>query len=189
VFVVVAVKPVTEELWPALADLFGGGGASNGCWCMYWILGPDYHRRPRELNRGALQRASTDGPPPGLVALDETGRALGWCRLTPRADLAWLDQRLPPIDDLPVWSLPCFYVRRGARRSGVMMALIAAATEHARASGAPAVEAYPVDTSVPGSTRNVFTGTVHAFERAGFAVVARPHPARPIMRYDLTGRS
>jgi GNAT superfamily N-acetyltransferase len=189
VFAVVAVEPVTEELWPALVDLFGRGGASNGCWCMYWILGPDYHRRSRQLNRQALERMATNGPPPGLLALDETGTALGWCRLTRRAELAWLNQRFPPVDDLHVWSLPCFYVRRGVRRTGVMTALITAATEHASASGARAVEAYPVDTSVPGSTRNVFTGTVSAFARAGFTVVARPHPARPIMRYDLTGRS
>jgi GNAT superfamily N-acetyltransferase len=185
----VAVQPVTERLWPALVDLFGRGGASNGCWCMYWIFGPDYHRRARELNRRALERAATDGPPPGLLAFDETGRALGWCRLTPRAELAWLTQRLPPVDDLLVWSLPCFYVRRGARRTGVMTALIGAATEHARVSGAPAMEAYPVDTSVPGSTGNVFTGTVDAFERAGFTVMARLGTARAVMRYELTGRS
>ena len=41
---------------------------------------------------------------------------------------------------------------------------------------------------MPGSTRNVFTGTVDAFEKAGFTVVARPQAARPIMRYDLTRR-
>jgi hypothetical protein len=51
------------------------------------------------------------------------------------------------------------------------------------------VEAYPIDTSIPGSTRNVFTGTVHAFERAGFTVVARLGASRAVMRYDLTGRS
>lgn len=188
-FVVVAVKPVTAELWPALLDLFGRGGASNGCWCMYWILGPDYHRRSRELNRRALEHAATDGPPPGLVALDETEKALGWCRLTPRAELPWLNQRVTEVDDLPVWSVPCFYVRRSARGLGVMTALIEGALAHASASGAPAVEAYPVDTSVPGSTRNVFTGTVEVFEKAGFTVVARPQASRPIMRYDLTRRS
>lgn len=181
-----AVKPVTAELWPALVDLFGRGGASNGCWCMYWLLGPDYHRRPRELNRQALERAATDGPPPGLLALDESGTALGWCRLTPRAELAWLDERRTAVDDLPVWSMPCFYVRRGARGQGVMTALIEGAIEQARASGAPALEAYPVDTSVPGSTHNLFTGTVAGFEKAGFTVVARNHAARPIMRFDLS---
>jgi hypothetical protein len=34
------VHPLTSEHWPALEDLFGRAGASNGCWCMYWRLGP-----------------------------------------------------------------------------------------------------------------------------------------------------
>jgi hypothetical protein len=42
------VRPLTPDLWPALEDLFGKNGASNGCWCMYWRLGPAYFKRPRE---------------------------------------------------------------------------------------------------------------------------------------------
>jgi len=154
---------------------------------MYWILGAEYHRRARDENRQALQRAAGGDPPPGLVALDETGAALGWCRVTPREQLAWLNTRrdLAPIDDLPVWSVPCFYVRRDVRGEGVMSSLIDAAVDHARAAGAPALEAYPVDTLVPGSTRNVFPGTAAAFDRAGFVVVARRTPSRPVMRHDL----
>ena len=85
---------------------------------MYWILGAEYHRRARDKNRQALRRATGGHPPPGLLALDETGAALGLCRVTPREQLAWLNTRrdLAPIDDLPVWSVPCFYVRRDARR-------------------------------------------------------------------------
>ena len=59
---VVAVEPLTDELWPALLDLFGRGGASNGCWCMYWILGAEYHKRPRSQNQEALHDAAVDGP-------------------------------------------------------------------------------------------------------------------------------
>jgi hypothetical protein len=36
------ILPLTTDLWPALADLFGKSGASNGCWCMYWRLGGAY---------------------------------------------------------------------------------------------------------------------------------------------------
>ncbi|MGH3599378.1 MAG: GNAT family N-acetyltransferase [Pseudonocardiaceae bacterium] len=184
---VVSVEPVTRELWPALEDLFGRAGASNGCWCIYWLLGPEYHRRPREQNRNALRRAVTTGPAPGLLAFDPSGTAVGWSRLTPRSELAWLNARsiLAPVDDAPVWSMPCFYVRKGSRREGIMAALIDAAVEHAKGSSAAALEAYPVDTSVPGSTRNLFPGTADAFARAGFTVVARRSPDRPIMRCDL----
>ncbi|MGH3410945.1 MAG: GNAT family N-acetyltransferase, partial [Streptosporangiaceae bacterium] len=104
------IEPLTAELWPALEDLFGRSGASSGCWCMYWRIGPAYTRRPAADNRRDLRRLATDGPAPGLVAL-AGDRAVGWCELAPRADLAWLAQAryLQPVDDLPVWSLPCFY--------------------------------------------------------------------------------
>ena len=53
------------------------------------------------------------------------------------------------------------------------------------AFGADGSEGYPVDTGVPGHTRNAFTGTAAAFARHGFRVVARRKPDRPVMRRDL----
>ena len=50
------VRPLTSDEWPALEDLFGRAGASNGCWCMYWRLGPRYRGRPREENKRDLRR-------------------------------------------------------------------------------------------------------------------------------------
>ena len=114
--------------------------------------------------RGRTTRATSGGSPrsgrpPGLLAFDGAA-AVGWCELAPRADLGWLAQAryLQPADDLPVWSVPCFYVRRTHRRQGVMGALIAAAVAAAAAAGAPALEAYPVDTAVPGHSGNLFPG-------------------------------
>jgi GNAT superfamily N-acetyltransferase len=181
-----AVRPLTPEAWPALEDLFGRSGASNGCWCMYWVLGPGYRKRPRDQNKADLRALSKDEPPPGLVAF-HGDLAVGWCRLTPRADQPWLEHArfLAPVDDVPVWSLSCFYVRRGYRRRGVAQALIAAALRAAKRANAPALEAYPIDTSAPKSTTNLFTGTASMFAGAGFTTVARRSPARPIMRHDL----
>ncbi len=155
---------------------------------MYWRLGPEYRRRAREQNRRALLRIVKRGPPPGLLALDGE-RAVGWCQLTPRDDLHWLDRTpaLQRVDEVPVWAISCFYVRRGHRGQGVMSALIAAAVIQARRAHAPALEAYPVDTTRPGSTTNVFTGTASAFRRAGFKTVGRRVASRPIMRHDLRG--
>lgn len=177
------VHPLTAEHWPALEDLFGRAGASNGCWCMYWRLGPRYHQRPREENQHDLERLAGSGQPPGLLAFDGD-LAVGWCELAPRADLAWLARSrfLRAGDDLPVWSLPCFFVRRTYRGRGVMGSLIGAAVPAAAAGGAPAVEAYPVDTAVPGHTRNLFPGVAATFTEHGFQVVARHKPDRPVMR-------
>jgi GNAT superfamily N-acetyltransferase len=103
---------------------------------------------------------------------------VGWCELAPRTELPWLDRvrRLEAVDDLPVWSLPCFYVRRSHRGRGVTRALVEAAVKITRAAGVPALEAYPIDTSVPGHTRNLFPGVASTFTECGFAEVARRTP-------------
>jgi GNAT superfamily N-acetyltransferase len=182
------IRPLTPSLWPALEALFGKGGASNGCWCMYWRIGPEYHKQPREKNKSAFRRIAKRGPPPGLLAFDGD-LAVGWCQLTPRQDLRWLIRKsaLEAVDDTPVWSISCFYVRRGYRRKGVMSALIVEALKTVKRANAPALEAYPVDTGQPGSTSNVFTGTASTFRRLGFRTIVRRQPRRPIMRHDLRG--
>src|SRR5215831_13566474 len=101
------IRPLTAEQWPALENLFGKAGASNGCWCMYWRIGPRYRSRPRADNKEDLARlaaagsggaggaaaaggaAGSAGTAPGLLAFDG-GVAVGWCELAPRADLRWL---------------------------------------------------------------------------------------------------
>jgi GNAT superfamily N-acetyltransferase len=177
------IRAVTSAEWPALEELFGRSGASNGCWCMYWRIGPRYRDRPRAENKEDLRRLAVSGTPPGLLAFDG-GRAAGWCELAPRAELGWLARAryLEPVDDLPVWSIPCFYVRSSYRGRGVMGALIEAALPVAAAAGAPALEAYPIDTAVPGHSGNLFPGVAAAFARHGFEVVARRKPDRPVMR-------
>ena len=62
-------------------------------------------------------------------------------------------------------------------------ALIAAAVKAARRAKAPALEAYPFDADASPSASG--TGYASTFRRAGFKVVARRVPARPIMRHDL----
>src|SRR5206468_2965766 len=57
------------------------------------------------------------------------------CKVTPR------------IDDVPVWVVPCLYVRRSHRDRGVTTALLRAAVDYAAKRGAPAVEGYPRSTT------------------------------------------
>jgi GNAT superfamily N-acetyltransferase len=127
------IRPLTPELWPALEELFGEKGACKDCWCMYWRIGAAYRKQPPEANKQAFRQIVRNGPPPGLLAFDGD-LAVGWCQLTPRNALPWLDRnwRLKRVDDLPVWSISCLYVRIGYRRRGVTSALIAAAVESAK---------------------------------------------------------
>src|SRR5258707_8888087 len=177
------ILPLTPILWPALEDLFGEKGACNGCWCMYWRIGNAYRKKPRETNKAAFREVVKRGPRPGLLAFDGD-LAVGWCQLTPRDALTWLDRawRLERVDDVPVWSISCFYVRQGYRRRGVTAALIAAALKAAKRAKAPALEAYPLDANKTPSASS--TGFASTFERAGFKAVARHVPARPIMRHN-----
>lgn len=178
------IRPLTPDLFPALEDLFGSQGPVSRCWCMYWRIGADYRKRPRAENKAAFREIVTHGPPPGLVAFDGE-MAVGWCQLTPRASLPWLDKtwRLQRVDDKPVWSLSCFYIRKGYRKRGVTTALINAAIDTARKAGAPALEAYPLDGNLSPSSTS--TGYVTTFERLGFKIFARHFEPRPIMRYEL----
>jgi GNAT superfamily N-acetyltransferase len=178
------IRALTPKLWPALEDLFGENGACNGCWCMYWRIGAAYRKRPRGQNKEAFREIVKRGPPPGLLAFDGA-LAVGWCQLTPRDKVPQLDRtwRLKRVDDKPVWSISCLYVRKGYRRRGVTAALIKAALAEAKRAKAPALEAYPLDADLTGSSS--WTGYASTFARAGFKVVARHVPPRPIMRHDL----
>jgi len=178
------IRPLTPELWPALEELFDQQWPVGRCWCMYWRIGNDYRKGPGDANKAAFCELVKSGTPPGLLAFDGD-LAVGWCQLTPRDALPWLDHtwRLKRVDDMPVWSLSCFYVRKGYRKRGVTSALIAAALDAAKRAGAPALEAYPLDANLTPSSSH--TGYASTFARAGFKVVARHVPSRPIMRYDL----
>lgn len=180
------VRPATADLWPAIEDLFGAKGASNGCWCMYWRIGRAYSRRPRQENKADFQAVVGKGPPPGLVAMDGDV-AVGWCQVTPRAVIPYVEKKrfLAGVDGEGVWSISCFYIRRGYRRRGVSAALIEAAIAMARQAGAAVLEGYPVDNETLGATSNAFTGFASTFRRAGFHEVARRSAARPVMRREL----
>jgi len=180
------IEPLSMSRWSAFADLLDQGGPAARCWCVA-PMGIDYRRRPVASNRADIRKAVKQGPPPGLLALRDQ-LAVGWCRVTPRDAVPGLDRafRTRRVDDVPVWSISCFYIRKGHRREGIMTALINAAIDYARAAGAPALEAYPLDGAVSPSATS--TGYASTFARAGFSEVARRSPERPIMRLQLGGK-
>ena len=178
------VRPLTPDLWPALENLFGERGAVGGCWCMYWRIGRAYRANAGSANKADFRAIVERGPPPGLLAF-AGDLPVGWCQLTPRDDLPWLDRtwRLKRVDDVPVWSISCFYIRIGWRKRGLTAVLIEAALEAAIQAGAPAVEAYPLDADLTPSASG--TGFASTFLQLGFKEVARRTPPRPIMRYEF----
>lgn len=153
---------------------------------MYWRqTHAEYEKKKGAANRRALKKLVTSGPPPGLIAY-ANGKPAGWCALAPREAYSTLERSrvLAPIDDARVWSVPCFFVARPFRRTGMTSQLLRAATEYAAKKGAKILEGYPVEPK-KGSIPDVFafTGLVDAFKKAGFSEAARRSPTRPIMRH------
>lgn len=162
---------------------------------MYWRRrGVDWARSDPGANRDALRRLVRPPIPPGLVALEPDGRAVGWVSLGPREDFERLERSRvrPRLDGLPVWSIVCFVVGRRARRRGLAAALLDAAIAFARTHGAPALEAYPVDTAEGKvSATTLYTGALSTFRKAGFDVVRqidspRATVTRTIVRLPLS---
>jgi GNAT superfamily N-acetyltransferase len=182
------IRPLTPELWPQLEDLFGPVGACAGCWCLWWRLGSAYRKLTREEAKAAFRAVVEAGPPPGVLALREDGVAVGWCQVTPRAALPHLAKArfTRALDAAPVWSLSCFFVRKGWRGRGVMTALLDGAVAWAQSRGATVLEAYPVRTDGERlSNANLYTGSAASFLAAGFVEAGAHAPHRPIVRRAL----
>ena len=181
-------RPLTPDRWDDLAALFGPRGACGGCWCMVWRLTrAEFERQKGGANREELHALVETGPAPGVLAYVD-GAARGWCGIAPRETLPALSRSriLKPVDDLPVWSINCFFVSRPYRRRGLTVGLLRAAVAHAAAGGAHTVEGYPVaprGAEMPAVF--AWTGTLSTFLAAGFVEVARRSETRPIMRYTI----
>jgi GNAT superfamily N-acetyltransferase len=166
----IEVVPATPDRWDDVATVLGGSG-DVGCWC----------QAPRGLvpsGRGASPDARKEGlraqlawdPPAGMLAYVD-GVVAGWCGFGPRPRLPRLvnSRTIPAVDDRPVWAILCFNIRVGYRRQGVAQALLDGVVDYARRSGAPGVEAYPIDPE--GSRVDVsfgFVGLTPMFDKAGF---------------------
>ena len=140
----------------------------------------DYRTQTEAGNKRAFKKVVDTAPaPPGVLAYVD-GVAAGWCAVAPRGDYGRLarSRATAPLDDEQVWSVVCFFIRRGMRKRGLTKALLSAAVELAIEHGAKIVEGYPVE-----GKGDPFHGVASVFEAAGFKEVARRVPNRPFMRY------
>jgi GNAT superfamily N-acetyltransferase len=200
------VRPVTADRWPDMVELFGANGASSGCWCM-WFRVPSrvFSSNGNSGNRAAMQAQVKRDEVPGLLAY-EAGVPVGWVSVAPRRDFARMEPRADRgiVSEEGVWSVVCFYIASGRRGEGIASALLSSAVEFARANGARALEAYPVDRATPISNGDAYTGVVSLYAKAGFREVGRfdrwaaipdvaggdpkplvRPPGRPVMRLEL----
>jgi GNAT superfamily N-acetyltransferase len=186
------IEPLSPASWDALARLFNEGGDPRWCWCVYWRLrSKDWSASSPSKNRRMLQGLADREPPPGLVAL-EGERAVGWVGLGPREDFDRLEHSKvrPRLDDLPVWSVVCFVVSKGARGRGLARRLLDAAVAYAADHGAPAIEAYPVaPDGVRVESAKAYTGVLTMFEDAGFREVRSIESPTATVRRTIVRRN
>lgn len=182
------ISPLTPETWANLEKLFGPRGACGGCWCMFFRLpSRQWVRQKGDANKAALLEVVRAGsPPPGLLAYDG-GEAVGWCALAPREQYPRLARSriLKPVDEQPVWSITCFFVKKTHRRRGVTLALLNGAVSFARQHGAKIIEGYPIELKTSFVDAFYYHGAASTFRKAAFTEVARRSPTRPIFRREL----
>ena len=190
----VTVRPVGAELLDDLDTLFATSKTTAGCGCLWFIASAKQCQAGwGEPNRAAFASlAATAAEPVGLLAY-RGDDPVGWCAAGPRSRYAralrsaHLKQRDDSEDDT-VWLVPCFYVRRDARRSGVTVSLLRAAVDLAREHGASAIEGFPLAGDARRAAGEAFLGVEPLFAACGFTAVARPSPNRVIMRHALTSQ-
>jgi GNAT superfamily N-acetyltransferase len=197
----VTVRPATSGRFDDVAAVMGTRGAPSWCWCQFFLTTGEGYTSSAAANREALrsQLASrARDRSRGLVAYvgDEP---VGWVQLGPRTAYPRITRNRSRAtlaaqvgDDLAadgVWSVTCFVVKVGRRRQGVAAALLDAAIDHARASGARVLEGHPVDVAAKPDGRapgaDLYHGVASTFAGAGFVEVGRTAPARPVMRLTL----
>ena len=186
----IVIEPATPDRWDDLECLFGPSGAYSGCWCTWWRLGAkDWDAAGNQGRRDLLREIVGRGEVPGLLAYDG-GEPVGWVAVAPRAAYPRLNRspHTKPVDDVPVWSITCFWIRRDHRNRGLASQLLEAAVAHARANGAEAVEGYPYDPAARRVTAaDAFMGVLGQFTRAGFDEAARrTTTSRVVVRRRLT---
>ena len=195
-------KPAGPDEWMDVQRALTGGGDGRSCQCCWPVMSSaEWRESSRDERREFLHTQIAAGPAPGIVCY-ANGDAVGWARVGPRpAQRRITASRVvrkgshEPLDDVSVWALTCFSVRRQARGIGVMSALLQAAVEHARSGGARILEAYPFDNrcndehadngETPLTANELFVGTVTTFLRAGFHVVGHPTRMRVVVSLKL----
>lgn len=182
-------EPLTPANWSQFEQLFGPRGACGNCWCMYYRLSKSdfLEGKFEEGNKMAMKELVWNNKPAGILAFYE-GEAIAWCAFAPREDFMKLGKSRvhKRIDDQPVWSIPCMFIRKDFRRNGISVPFLKGVIRYATDQGIKIIEAYPTiptQEQIPDSF--AWIGIYKSFERAGFKIVDRTSVNRPMVRYYL----
>jgi GNAT superfamily N-acetyltransferase len=180
--------PLRKDNWKDFETLFGENGACGGCWCMSWLLSKkDFDTNKGAGNKKKMKKLVDSNTEPGILAYFNN-EPIGWCAVAPREKYIRLEKSrvLQKVDDNPVWSVPCFFIKKEFRRKKLSTEILKAVIEYCKSKKVKIIEGYPSEPyakNIPAVF--AWTGFPSSFLKAGFKEVIRRSKTRPIMRYIL----
>jgi GNAT superfamily N-acetyltransferase len=174
--------------WKHFEELMGEKGGCGGCWCMVFRLPyKEFQANKPDGNKQLMKQLVKKEKPVGLIATMGT-EPVGWIALAPREDYLKLEnsRAFKRIDDQPVWSITCFFVKKEYRRKGLSQSLIKGAVDFAKKKKIKILEAYPAipyDEKVPAPF--LWVGILSSFLNNGFTMVQQNGKSRAMVRLEL----
>jgi predicted GNAT family acetyltransferase len=182
-------QPLTPGNWNQFEELMGERGGCGGCWCMSPRLSSkEFSENKYNGNKKSMQNLVNANKPTGLMAIYKN-EPVGWIALAPREDYTRIERSraLKRIDDKPVWSITCFFVKKEFRKVGLSQSLIKGAVAYAKKNKIKTLEAYPFipySDKVPAAF--LWFGILSAFTNNGFKVVRQNSKSRAMVRLDVS---
>lgn len=179
---------LTSSNWKEFETLMGEKGGCGNCWCMYFRLPyKKFQENKPDGNKKMMKQLVNKGMPQGLIA-SWNNEPVGWIAMAPREDYMKIGNSrvFKRIDNKPVWSITCFFIRKEFRHKGLSLQLIKGAIDFARTKKIKVLEAYP---AVP-YAENVphpflWVGVLSSFVKNGFKIVRQQSKSRAMVRFDL----
>lgn len=181
-------EQLTSSTWKHFELLMGEKGGCGNCWCMYFRLPyKTFQANKPHGNKKMMKQLVNKGMPQGLIA-SINDEPVGWIAMAPREDYLKIENSrvFKRIDDEPVWSITCFFVRKEYRHTGLSMQLIKGAIDFAKKKKIKILEAYP---AIPYSDKVphpfLWVGVLSSFLKNGFKVVRQNNKSRAMVRIEL----
>ncbi|HET6769538.1 MAG TPA: GNAT family N-acetyltransferase [Chitinophagaceae bacterium] len=181
-------ESLTAANWKQFETLMGEKGGCGNCWCMFFRLPSKiFQENKPDGNKKMMKALVNKSQPQGLIAsLDK--QPVGWIALAPREDYMKLEnsRAFKRIDDKPVWSITCFFIKKEFRRIGLSQQLIKGAIDFAKKKKIKTLEAYPAipyNEKVPHAF--LWVGVLSSFIKNGFSIVHQSSKGRAMVRIDL----
>lgn len=168
----------------------------GGCSCMFYqrakpmgygTTSAQWKRRNRNDKRTLVRQGRSHA-----ILVYEGDTPVGWCQYGGQEELPRIDARrtyrqaAPPVGDLKLWRVTCFFVDPQYRGRGVAKIALKAALNSIKNQGGGIVEAYPVVSPKMAAVPEWrWFGTPGMFRREGFRTIARLGTSGVLMRKTI----